>query len=81
MTSIFIDLPDRLAQQAERAGLLSSRAIAQLLEERLRAQDVDELFAAMDCMAEAEGPEPMSPEEVAEEMASRRAGRPRTRSE
>jgi cytochrome P450 len=80
MTSISIDLPDRIAREAERAGLLSSDAIAQLIQERLRAQSVDELFEAMERMAEAGGHTPMSPEEVAAEIAAVRAKRPHSAS-
>jgi cytochrome P450 len=80
MTSISIDLPDRLAREAERAGLLSSDAIAQLIQERLRAQNVDELFVAMERMADAGAQTPMSPEEVAAEIASVRTKRPHSAS-
>ena len=80
MTSISIDLPDRLAREAERAGLLSSDAIVQLIQERLRAQNVSELFEAMERMAEAGAQTSMSPEEVAAEIASIRAKRPHSMS-
>jgi hypothetical protein len=75
MTTVEIELPDQLAIDAQRAGLLSPETISQLLRERLRMQGVDELFAAMDRMAAVNQPAPMSPEEVAKEMAAMRAER------
>jgi hypothetical protein len=75
MTTLQITLPDGLAADAERAGLLSSDSIEELLRERLKAQSRDELFAAMDRMAAVEDPEYMSPEEVAVEIAAMRAER------
>ena len=68
-------LPDQLAQDAQRAGLLSSAKLEQWLREQLRTQHADELFAAMDRMAAVEEPAVMSPEEVAKEIAAMRAER------
>jgi Arc/MetJ family transcription regulator len=79
MTTVQITLPDQLVQEAQRAGLLSPRAIERWLREQLKARHVDELFAAMDRMAAVDEPTVMSPEEVSEEIrvmrAERRAGR------
>ena len=75
MTSIRFDLPERLIREAEQAGLLSSDAIARLLEERIRANRSDQLFAAMDRMTHCEEPAPLSPEEIAVEMAAVRERR------
>jgi len=79
MTTVQITLPDQLAQEAQRAGLLSPRAIERWLREELKARQADELFAAMDRMAAVDEPAAMSPEEVADEMrvmrTERRAGR------
>lgn len=79
MTTVQITLPDQLVQEAQRAGLLSPRAIERWLREQLKARHVDELFAAMDRMAAVDEPAVMSPEEVSEEIrvmrAERRAGR------
>lgn len=75
MTTVKIELPEQLVKEAERAGLLSPEAIERLLRERLRAQRIDELFSAMDRMAAVNEPAPMSPEEVAEEIAAMRTER------
>ncbi|WP_298849591.1 hypothetical protein [uncultured Aquimonas sp.] len=78
MTTVQITLPDQLVQEAQRAGLLSPRAIERWLREQLKARRVDELFSAMDRMAAVDEPAVMSPEEIAEEVrvmrAERRAG-------
>jgi Arc/MetJ family transcription regulator len=79
MTTVQITLPDQLVQEAQRAGLLSPRAIERWLRDQLKARHVDELFSAMDRMAVVDEPAVMSPEEVSEEVrvmrAERRAGR------
>lgn len=75
MTTIQITLPDQLAQEAQRAGLLSSARVERWLREQLQAQQVDELFAAMDRMAAVDEPIAMSPEAVAAEIAAMRAER------
>ncbi|OFZ70353.1 MAG: hypothetical protein A2Z01_00630 [Betaproteobacteria bacterium RBG_16_58_11] len=68
MTTVQITLPDQLANEAERAGLLSQTAIEKLLREQLRMKRQDELFAALERMAQVTEPPAMSPEEVAEEI-------------
>lgn len=73
MTTLEIMLPDQLARDAARAGLLVPERLAGLLREKLKAARVDELFAAMDRMAEDDGSTAMSPEEVALEIAAMRA--------
>ncbi len=75
MTTVQITLPDQLAQEAQRAGLLSPEIIERMLREQLKAQHVDELFQAMDRMAAIDTPAAMSPEEVAEEIRVMRAER------
>ena len=75
MITVEIELPDQLVKEAQRAGLLTPATIAQFLRDRLRTQRVDELFTAMDRMAAVDQPAPMSPEEVAEEIAAMRAER------
>jgi hypothetical protein len=68
MTTVQINLPDQLAQEAQRAGLLSPSAIERWLREQLKTRRVEELFEAMDRMATVNEPAAMSPEEVAEEI-------------
>jgi Arc/MetJ family transcription regulator len=73
MTTVQITLPDQLAQEAERAGLLSSESLEEWLRKQLRIRAAEELFAAMDRMAAVDDPTFMSPEEVAEEIRAMRA--------
>lgn len=73
MTKVQISLPDQLAEDAQRAGLLASDRLEQWLREELKTQRVDELFSAMDRMAAVPGSAVMSPEEVAHEIAAMRA--------
>jgi len=75
MTTVQITLPDQLALEAQRAGLLSPAKLERWLRDQLKAQRVDELFAAMDRMAAVDEPAVMSPEEVAQEIAAMRAER------
>jgi Arc/MetJ family transcription regulator len=73
MTTVQITLPDELASDAAKAGLLSSDSIGELLRERLRERRRNELFTAMDRMAEVDTPDYMSPEELAVEIRAMRA--------
>lgn len=75
MTTIEITLPDQLAKEAQRAGLLSSARVEEWLRDQLKNQRVDELFLAMERMANATGPAAMTPEEVASEIDAMRAER------
>jgi hypothetical protein len=75
MTTVQIDLPDQLAQEAERAGLLSPEMFEKWIREQLKAQRADQLFSAMDRMAAVNEPAVMSSEAVAEEIAAMRAER------
>lgn len=75
MTTIQIMLPDQLAQEAQRAGLLSATRLEAWLREQLRAQRIDELFVAMDSMATIAEPAVLSPTEMAEEIHIMRAER------
>lgn len=75
MTTVQITLPDQLAQEAERAGLLTSPTLERMLRQQLKAQRVDELFTAMERMAAITEPAALSPEEVAEEIRAMRAER------
>lgn len=67
MTTVQITLPDQLAQEAQRAGLLSQAALEKLLREQLQVQREDGFFAAMGRMEQVPKPPSMSPEEVAKE--------------
>ncbi len=73
MTTIQLTLPDQLAQDAQRAGLLSPEPLEEWLRKQLRAKAAEELFAAMDRMAAVDDPAYMSPEEVAEGIRAMRA--------
>jgi hypothetical protein len=75
MTDIQISLPDQLAEEAQRAGLLSSAQLERWLREQLNMQRAGELFLAMDRMAAIPEPAAMSPDEIAREMAAMRAER------
>ena len=75
MTTVQITLPDQLAQEAQRAGLLSQPAIEKLLRDQLQAKRQDEFFAAMERMEQVTEPCAMSPEEVAEEIRAVREAR------
>ena len=75
MTTVKITLPDQLAQDAQRAGLLSQAALERLLREQLQAQRQDGFFAAMERMEQVTQPPVMSPEEVAEEIRAMREER------
>jgi len=73
MATIQIELPDQIAQEAERAGLLSPEALEELLRQGLKRKSLDKLFEAMDKIAAANDLPYMSPEEVAEEIKLMRA--------
>lgn len=75
MTTVQITLSDQLAQEAQRAGLLSQPAIEKLLREQLQMRRQDEFFTAMEQMAQVPEPPAMSPEEVAEEIRAMREER------
>lgn len=75
MTAVQIMLPDQLAYEAQRAGLLSSARLEKWLRDQLKMKQVDELFSAMDRMANIADPQIMSPEEVAQEIAAMRTER------
>lgn len=75
MTTVQITLPDQLAEEARRAGLLTPTILEHWLRQQLQVRHVDELFVAMDRMAAVAEPPSMSPEEVAEELRALRAAR------
>lgn len=75
MTTVRINLPDQLAQEAKQAGLLSEAALEKLLREQLLAHRQDDFFAALERMEQTTEPPAMSPQEVAEEMRAMREER------
>ena len=74
MTTLTIDLPDNLAEEARKAGLLAPDAIEVLLREALRRLAVDELFKASDRLIAADFP-PMTLGEIQQEVDAVRAQR------
>lgn len=76
MTSInlTIELPDVLARDAQRAGLLTSQSIADLLSAELRRKQVDRLFAVADDLAN-QGAPVLSAAEIEAEIEAARAER------
>ncbi|HEX5418375.1 MAG TPA: hypothetical protein VFY39_00110 [Gammaproteobacteria bacterium] len=76
MTEVTVTLPDDLAQQARKAGLLRPEALAALLREAMREGRVERLFATMDKLAALEPP--LTEEEIAAEIEAARTER-RTR--
>ena len=76
MTTLEITLPDDLARDAAKAGLLAPEVYADWLRAQLKKQAVDRLFESMARMdAIDDGQPPMSPEDVAEEIRIMRAER------
>ncbi len=69
-----LNLPDQVALEAQRAGLLSDQAIAGLIEEAVRREAGKRLLDAMARLREANVP-PLTEEEIAEEVAAVRAAR------
>ena len=75
MTTVRINLPDQLAQEAKQAGLLSASALEKLLREQLQTKRQDAFFSALERMEQTTEPPAMPPEEVAEEIRTMRAER------
>ena len=73
MTTIEISLPDQLAEQAAKAGLLLPESIERLLREQLKAAARISLQEAMERMSAVEEPGYMSPEQIAVEIKAMRA--------
>jgi len=67
-----LNLPDRLAQEAQRAGLLSEVAIEKLLRAALRGERIERMAQAREQLAAQPLP-PMSPEEIQAEIDAYRA--------
>lgn len=73
MTEVTLSLPDDLAQQAQRAGLLQPEALETLLREAMRARRVDRLFETMGRLR-SQSP-PLTEEDVQAEIQAARAAR------
>lgn len=78
--NVEIELPDTLATQAKKAGLLEPEALERMVREALLARRVEGLVQARDVLAANPLP-PMTPEEIQAEIDAyraevRRAARP-----
>jgi hypothetical protein len=78
--NVEIELPDTLATQAKKAGLLEPEALERMVREALLARRLDDLATARDVLAARPLP-PMTPEEIQAEIDAyradvRRAARP-----
>lgn len=69
-----LNLPDQLAQEAQRAGLLNEHAIERLIEEAVRREAGKKLLDAMQRLREANVP-PLTEEEISAEVKAVRAAR------
>lgn len=67
-----LSLPDKLRQEAEKAGLLTPKAIERLLREEIRRRRVDDFFAAADRLAALDLPALTDAEVEAEIQKARR---------
>lgn len=74
MTTLTIDLPDNLAEEARQAGLLTPNAIENILRDTLRHRAVNGLFAAADKLTSANF-SPMTMDEIQNEVNAVRAQR------
>ena len=71
MTTVQITLPDQLAQEVQRAGLLSQEKIERILREQLRAERVGQMQTARKKLAAEPLPQ-MTPEEIHAEIEAYR---------
>jgi hypothetical protein len=69
--ALTIELPQDILDEARRAGLLTSQALAELLAAEIRRRQVDRLFAMADQLASLDIP-PLSEAEIAAEVQSAR---------
>ena len=72
MTTVQINLSDQLAQEAQRAGLLSEASIEKLLRAALRSERIERMMQTRAQLAAQPLP-PMSPEEIQAEIDAYRA--------
>lgn len=71
---VTVNLPDPIAREARRAGLLTDQAISRLIEEAVQRDAGKKLLDAMHRLRDAPG-EPMTEKDVAEEIRLARAAR------
>ena len=76
MTTITIELPDELAEEARSRGLLAAGAVEAMIRDALRRRAGKELLDAANELAAAECP-PMTLEEIQKEVDAVRAERRR----
>jgi cytochrome P450 len=69
-----LNLPDEIAREAQRAGLLTEQAIERLIEEAVRREAGKKLLDAMQRLRVANVP-PLTEEEIASEVKAARAAR------
>ncbi len=69
-----LNLPDQIALEAQRAGLLSGPAIERLIEEAVRREAGKKLLDAMQRLREANVP-PLTEEEIDAEVKAVRTAR------
>ena len=74
MTTLTIDLPDNVAEEARDAGLLTSEALTQLLKDAVRRQAGRHLLDLAQRLQSA-GIPPMGDEEILAEVKAARAER------
>ncbi len=74
MTTVYIELPDALAQNARAAGLLTPQALEAMLREQLKRQAGNELRAIWSSAPREESP-PEIERMIDEEVQAVRAGR------
>lgn len=66
-----LSLPEKLRQEAEKAGLLTPKALERLLREEIRRRRAERLFAATDSLAGLDMP-PLSDSEIEAEIQKAR---------
>ncbi len=74
MTTLTIDLPDNIAEEAKDAGLLAPEVLAQLLKDAIRRQ-AGRRYLDVAQRLQAAGIPPMSDEEIVAEVKAVRAER------
>lgn len=74
MTTLKLTLPERLAREADAAGLLKPNAIKRLLRAEIRRRRVEKLFRAADRLAAVDVP-PLTSAEIETEIQEVRAKR------